>query len=127
MGIAANFAEVDHKYRGADRCLEAARKFVELVGSDFERSLIVVSQASKEEKFLVSLWPFHTSVIGYGGGTWFGGSPGSSELYCEPKLEDLMTDLANEFGGFWPSASEIERAIIDGKKELEIYAEDWVC
>lgn len=127
MGIAEVFSQVSCEYKNSGKCLEAARDFVKVVGADFERSLIIVSRSSRDEKFLIDSWPFHTTVIGYHGGRWFGGTPGFGPLYCEEMLDDLVGDLMIGFGGMWPSAQEIEKVIIEGRKELEIYAEDRVC
>ncbi|MBI2326270.1 hypothetical protein HYU91_02690 [Candidatus Collierbacteria bacterium] len=127
MRIEEGFSIVSVEYSNRGKCLEAARKFVGLVGNEIERVLIINLWASREDKFEVESWPFHAVAIGCDGEKWFAGAPGSGDLHFAVELRELLSLLAAEFGGLWPREAEIERAMVEGKKELAVYPEDWVC
>lgn len=125
MIIVEQFTRVAGRFANQDMCLEAAREFQNLV--EGRVSLIIKVVGGGEDKFKNEAWPFHAVVIGYEGGKWFGGAPGSGRLHFGANLGEILTALTIEFGGLWPEAGEIEKAIIESRREIEIHSEDWVC
>jgi len=126
-GIEATFRNLATEYSNRGKCLEAARKFVDLMENEVDKILIINLWASREDKFEVESWPFHAVVVGCDGRRWFAGAPGSGDLHFAGELKELLLLLTEEFGGMWPREAEIERAMAGGEKELAIYPEDWVC
>ncbi len=107
--------------------MEAARELVDELAGKVEKILIVNSVASSENKFENGTWPFHALVVGFDQGLWFGGAPGSGELHVDSELKKILEMLVAEFGGIWPNEDEVKKAMAEGKKEIEIYADDLVC
>jgi hypothetical protein len=127
MSIKTEFDETSIEYSGKGKCLEAARELTDELAGKVEKILIINSVASSEDKFENRIWPFHALVVGFDQGLWFGGAPGSGELHVDSELKKILEMLVAEFGGIWPSADEIEKAMAEGKKELKVYADDLVC